>query len=522
MLAGGQSLIPMLDLRLARFEPDRHRPRDDPSRHRAGGRSCGDRCGGSPERRRDERPDRSGRSAAGRRHPADRPLPDPQPGHPRRLDRPRRSCCRVPRGGAGARCRAGRRGARRPRDGAAVDFFQGMWRPRWGRTSVLVAVRFPVWTGRRGSPSRRCPPARRLRHRRLRLRVEVEDGRIGRAGIALFGVAATPMPADVAETALVGADAATSMRPRSATSRPPSWTRPTTTTPRAPCGAYRRRRRRSAPSSGQSSGQLADVTVSLTVNGERRPPVEPRKTLADILRENCGLTGTHLGCEHGVCGACTVLLDGEAVRSCLVFAVQAEDAEVTTVEGLAARRQLNPVQEAFRASTACNAGSARPVSSCRRRHCSARTPPRAPDRSARDSRATSAAAPAIRGCPRRSPSADCDGGPGMTVHSTPAARVHRQDNAPRGGPPAADRTRHVRRRRRAARHAARRLPAQRGGQGDDHTPRRHHRPSRFLVSTRRADVAGLRRALRRGVARHARRRAAGTATTCHQRRPPRR
>ena len=84
---------------------------------------------------------------------------------------------------------------------------------------------------------------------------------------------------------------------------------------------------------------MNDVAVTLTVNGEQRTiSVEPRKTLADALREECGLTGTHLGCEHGVCGACTVLLDGDAVRSCLVFAVQAEDAEITTVEGLAARR----------------------------------------------------------------------------------------------------------------------------------------------------------------------------------------
>ena len=79
------------------------------------------------------------------------------------------------------------------------------------------------------------------------------------------------------------------------------------------------------------------VAVALTVNGAARQMfVEPRKTLADALREDLALTGTHLGCEHGVCGACTVLLDGEAVRSCLMFAVQAEGAEVVTVEGLAA------------------------------------------------------------------------------------------------------------------------------------------------------------------------------------------
>jgi carbon-monoxide dehydrogenase small subunit len=81
----------------------------------------------------------------------------------------------------------------------------------------------------------------------------------------------------------------------------------------------------------------------------RRASVAPRLTLADYLREHCHLTGTHLGCEHGVCGACTVLVDGAAVRSCLVFAVQADAADVTTVEGLAAQDgELSPVQQAFR------------------------------------------------------------------------------------------------------------------------------------------------------------------------------
>jgi len=77
--------------------------------------------------------------------------------------------------------------------------------------------------------------------------------------------------------------------------------------------------------------------------------VEPRMTLADFLRERCGLTGTHLGCEHGVCGACTVLLDGSAVRACLVFAVQADGTEVSTVEGIASEDgELSPVQSALR------------------------------------------------------------------------------------------------------------------------------------------------------------------------------
>jgi carbon-monoxide dehydrogenase small subunit len=89
-------------------------------------------------------------------------------------------------------------------------------------------------------------------------------------------------------------------------------------------------------------------TVTLTVNGTAHAvTVEPRRTLADALREDCRLTGTHLGCEHGVCGACTVLVDGDPVRACLMFAVQAEGREVRTVEGLAKDGVLHPMQEAF-------------------------------------------------------------------------------------------------------------------------------------------------------------------------------
>ena len=89
-------------------------------------------------------------------------------------------------------------------------------------------------------------------------------------------------------------------------------------------------------------------TIELTVNGvPREGMVEARRTLADFLRDDLGLTGTHLGCEHGVCGACTVLVNGEAVRSCLMFAVQANGQQVTTIEGLATGGKLHPVQEAF-------------------------------------------------------------------------------------------------------------------------------------------------------------------------------
>jgi len=90
--------------------------------------------------------------------------------------------------------------------------------------------------------------------------------------------------------------------------------------------------------------------IQMSVNGQpTEASVEPRLTLADYLRERCGLTGTHLGCEHGACGACTVLVDGQAMRSCLMFAVQADGCEVTTVEGIASEDgELSPVQAALR------------------------------------------------------------------------------------------------------------------------------------------------------------------------------
>jgi aerobic carbon-monoxide dehydrogenase small subunit len=107
---------------------------------------------------------------------------------------------------------------------------------------------------------------------------------------------------------------------------------------------------------------MKNVTVRLTLNGlQREATVEPRLTLADFLREHCRLTGTHLGCEHGVCGACTVLVDGAAVRSCLMFAVQADGAEVTTIEGIASPDgELSPVQEAFRDCHALQCGFCTP------------------------------------------------------------------------------------------------------------------------------------------------------------------
>jgi carbon-monoxide dehydrogenase small subunit len=104
-----------------------------------------------------------------------------------------------------------------------------------------------------------------------------------------------------------------------------------------------------------------EVTVRLTINGmPREGRCEPRKLLVDFLREDLGLTGTHVGCEHGICGACTILLDGEAARSCIMLAVQAEGSEIVTVEGLARDGQLHPLQEAFREHHALQCGFCTP------------------------------------------------------------------------------------------------------------------------------------------------------------------
>jgi carbon-monoxide dehydrogenase small subunit len=90
------------------------------------------------------------------------------------------------------------------------------------------------------------------------------------------------------------------------------------------------------------------VNITLNVNGEEHKiALEPRRTLADALRDDCGLTGTHVGCEHGVCGACTIVVDGKPVRSCLMFAVQAANKKIRTVEGLAQGERLHPLQQAF-------------------------------------------------------------------------------------------------------------------------------------------------------------------------------
>ena len=105
----------------------------------------------------------------------------------------------------------------------------------------------------------------------------------------------------------------------------------------------------------------AKISITVSVNGENHAAeVEPRLLLADFLRENLDLTGTHVGCEHGICGACTVLMNGDSVRSCLTFAVQADGTKIETVESLGDIDALGPLQEAFREKHALQCGFCTP------------------------------------------------------------------------------------------------------------------------------------------------------------------
>ncbi len=103
------------------------------------------------------------------------------------------------------------------------------------------------------------------------------------------------------------------------------------------------------------------VEITLNINGQDYTVLaEPRRTLVDVIRDDCGQTGTHIGCEHGICGACTIILDDEAVRSCLMFAIQAQGKRIRTVEGLADGDRLHPLQESFMAHHALQCGFCTP------------------------------------------------------------------------------------------------------------------------------------------------------------------
>ena len=178
----------------------------------------------------------------------------------------------------------------------------------------------------------------------------LSDGAISDARLAFAGLSDVPVRAFAAEDLLAGErpsdelfDAAARRATENIDLRP-------TCTGRRTTGEGRGRLRAPRPASGRGQRRREGLTMDITlrINGVTRTgSPEPRKTLADFLRDDLNLTGTHIGCEHGVCGACTVIVDGRAVRSCLMLAVQAAGSEVTTIEGLAPDGELGGLQQAL-------------------------------------------------------------------------------------------------------------------------------------------------------------------------------
>ena len=310
-------------------------------------------------------------------HAADRPLPDPQPRHGRRFAGPRRPGGRVPGGGDRARRRRstcsssrgersvrGRRLLRRALvDGAGA-------RRAAHRHSTSRCGRADAGSA---SPSSPAVTATSPSPVRLRASSSAPNGTSRDAPSPCSASAAMPVRA----THRRGGD-------HRAVRSTPLDAEEIGGSPSATSATHRRSARRRRPTArrvgaamaatpGTSAVEEAEACLTPTIidhgqrHAARTAAVEPRKTLADFLREDCRLTGTHLGCEHGVCGACTVLLDGDAVRACLMFAVQADGADVTTVEGLAParRRAERPCSRRCTSATACSAASARRASSCR-------------------------------------------------------------------------------------------------------------------------------------------------------------
>ena len=251
---------------------------------------------------------------------------------------------------------AGPAGARRI---PAAEFLTGPFSTALAPDEILTEVRLPVWPGGHAF----------VEFSRIHANfavvgvaalVELDGDRIRRAALALTGVAPTAIRATAAERVLAGADAADAATAAAAEAAgaaveglaPAGDLHASPQTRIALARTYLRR--------GDRAGHIARTkrevstlapttcTISLTVNG--RPhvaEVEPRRLLVDFLREDLGLPGTHIGCEHGVCGTCTVLLNGASIRSCITFAVQADGAEISTVEGLARGGEFHPLQDEF-------------------------------------------------------------------------------------------------------------------------------------------------------------------------------
>ena len=263
----------------------------------------------------------------------------------------------------------------------AEDFFVGPMVTALPLAALLTAVRFPVWRERPGVAVHEVS-ARRGDFAFASAAAQIalnEDGTCARIALGVGGAAERPLRLAAAEQALIGtrltpdairaavtealADitpmsdlhASAEYRRRVATSLAiraiadaQEDAKKATAAPVAAVGWVERQRNPSSPAALHDDGFRSAQPI-LRVNGEAHPiDVEPRMTLLDCLRERLGLTGAHTGCEHGVCGACTVLIDGVAVRSCLMFAVQADGHAITTIEGLnPAPGELSVLQDAF-------------------------------------------------------------------------------------------------------------------------------------------------------------------------------
>ena len=373
----------------------------------------------------------------------------------------------------------------------ARDFFDGMWSTNTEPDELLVGVSFPTWGSRSGFAVEEF--ARRHGDFAIAgatIGIEVDgDDRITRRAIGLIGLGSTPERARAAEAELVGRPI-TDVEPDEVGRLAMTGL---TSVPEDLHGsaAYRTRVGAAMVARAWTEARLGGArwltsTVQLTVNGQaRHATVEPRTTLADFLREQCRLTGTHLGCEHGVCGACTVLVDGAAVRACLVFAVQAEGTEVTTIEGIAGPDgELSPVQSAFRDCHGLQCGFCTPgfvvsVTAFLRDN---------PDPSDQDIREALSGNlcrctgyQGIVNAVRQAAGAPAEGDSPMTEPTAPAAaRYVGHARAPSRRRAPAHRRRHLRRRHCAPGHAARVLRPQRlrPGRDPEHRHVRRARPAR--------------------------------------------
>ena len=243
---------------------------------------------------------------------------------------------------------------------AADDFFKGLFETALAPRDVLTAIRVPAATA-----SSRFGFAEFARRHGdyamvgLAAAARADGKRLGDVRLAYFGVGSTPVRARHAETALAGGDVDAAVGALAKDLEPPDDVQAAgavKTPSRRRAAAARRQRAHGGP---VMSAHAHDITV--TVNGDDvRERVDARTTLVDFLRETLALTGSHVGCEHGVCGACTVRVDGVVVRGCLMLAVQCDGGRVDTIEGVADSGELADLQQAFVARNALQCGYCTP------------------------------------------------------------------------------------------------------------------------------------------------------------------